>query len=106
MSNPRIILSTVDSPDAAEGIARKLVGARLASCVNILPGLRSIYRWNSEIHDEPELLLIIKTSSEKSDEAIKALVDSHPYELPEAIALEIGGGHLPYLDWIRSETGG
>lgn len=104
MANPILILSTIDSRDAAGGIARKLVEARLASCVNILPGLRSIYRWNSEIHDESELLLIIKTSSEKSDEAVKALVEAHPYDLPEAVTLDIAGGYPPYLDWINTET--
>jgi len=105
MTNTRLILSTVDSLPAAEIIARTLVESSLAACVNILPGLRSLYRWKGAIHDEPELLLIIKTSSDKTGEAINKLVEIHPYELPEAIVLDIDSGHAPYLEWIASASG-
>ena len=104
MSNARIILSTVDSLPAAETIAQTLVSEFLASCVNILPGLHSVYRWEGSIHNEKELLLIIKTSSDKTDAALGRLVEIHPYELPEAIALDIRDGYAPYLDWIIAGT--
>ncbi len=105
MTDARIVISTVDSRPSAETIAQNLVGTRLASCVNILPGLQSVYRWKQEIHNDQEFLLIIKTRSDKTDEVIKRLVEIHPYELPEAIVLNIEDGYGPYLEWIRAETG-
>ncbi len=105
MSNVRIILSTVDSLPAAEAIAQSLVTGFLASCVNIVPGLHSVYRWKASIHNEKEFLLIIKTSSDKTGAAMEKLVEIHPYELPEAIVLDIEKGYAPYLDWILKETG-
>lgn len=102
----KIIFSTVDSSSEAERIAETLVNESLAACVNIVPGLRSIYRWKGAVHDESELLLIIKTSSEKSEEALARLVDIHPYELPEAVVIEVHGAHPPYLEWISAETRG
>jgi len=104
MTNAKIIFTAVDSLPAAESIARSLVEERLASCVNIVPGLRSIYRWKAEIRNEAEFLLIIKTSSENSGAAVDRLVKVHPYELPEAVVLDIESGYQPYLDWIVSES--
>ena len=105
MTKARIILSTIDTATEAERIARDLVDNRLASCVNISPGLQSVYRWQGEIHSDKELLLIIKTSSDKTDMAIKRIVELHPYDLPEAVVLPIESGHAAYLDWILNETG-
>lgn len=104
MTNARIVFSAVDSMSAAESIAQALVEERLASCVNIVPGLRSVYRWKATIHNEAEFLLIIKTSSEKSEVVVDRIVEVHPYELPEAVVIDIDGGHPPYLDWISVET--
>jgi len=105
MTKARIILSTIDTSAEAERIARDLVDNRLASCVNISPGLQSVYRWQGEIHSDKELLLIIKTSSDKTDMVIKRIVELHPYDLPEAVVLPIESGHAAYLDWILNETG-
>ncbi len=104
MSDARIILSTIDSLPAAEIIAQTLVSEFLASCVNIIPGLQSVYRWEGAIHNEKELLLIIKTSSDKTEATLSRLVEIHPYDLPEAIALDIQNGYAPYLNWIVNET--
>jgi len=104
MTKARIILSTIDTSAEAERIARDLVDNRLASCVNISPGLQSVYRWQGEIHSDKELLLIIKTSSDKTDMVIKRIVELHPYDLPEAVVLPIESGHAAYLDWILNET--
>ena len=104
MSDARIILSTIDSLPAAEIIAQTLVSEFLASCVNIIPGLQSVYRWKGAIHNEKELLLIIKTSSDKTEDTLSRLVEIHPYDLPEAIALDIQNGYAPYLNWIVDET--
>mgnify|MGYP000421615794 FL=1 len=100
-----LALVTAPSFETAEGIAHKLVEQKLAACVNILPGVRSIYAWKGEIHTDEESLLLIKTRvalfSEKLAPAIKAI---HPYEVPEIIALPIEMGAADYLDWIGQET--
>ncbi len=100
----RIILSTVDNQTKAEEIATSLVSERLASCVNILPQILSIYRWKGQIEKEPETLLIIKTRGDRVDEVISRVAEIHPYEVPEVISLPIEKGHQPYLDWILAEA--
>ena len=104
MSETRIMLSTVDGQSKAEKIARSLVSERLASCVNILPQILSIYRWKGQIETEPETLLIIKTRGDRVDEVINRVAAIHPYEVPEVISLPIEKGYKPYLDWILAET--
>lgn len=93
-------------PDAAKAreIADALVAENLAACVNIAPGLTSVYRWRGNIHADDEVLLIIKTRAGRMqavEERIRAL---HPYELPEVIALPVTGGSALYLDWIQEQT--
>lgn len=104
-SQALVVLITVPSKEVGEGIARELVEAKLAACVNILPPMRSIYSWQGEIHDDEELLLVVKTRTELFDsrlvQAVKAL---HPYEVPEIIALPVVSGSQAYLDWIREVT--
>ncbi len=104
MSETRIILSTVDGQSKAEEIAESLVSERLASCVNILPQIVSVYRWKGQIEKEPETLLIIKTRGDRVDEVISRVVEIHPYDVPEVISLPIEKGHQPYLDWVLAET--
>lgn len=100
-----VALVTAPSLDIAEKLARSLVEQKLAACVNILPGVSSIYAWKGEIQTDEEVLLLIKTRaalfSEKLAPAIKAL---HPYEVPEIIALPIEMGAADYLNWIGQET--
>lgn len=87
-------------PAAAEGLAAALVETRVAACVNLVPGLRSIYRWQDAVQRDDESLLLIKTSAAQF-EALKAeVLQRHPYELPEIIAVKVDAGHAPYLDWI------
>lgn len=104
MTDVRVILSTVDQPARAEEIASTLVRERLAGCVNILPNLTSIYRWDSRIERASEHLMIIKTETDKVAELIERLKNLHPYDVPEIISLEVENGFEPYLNWIRSET--
>lgn len=94
-------------PDHAERIARELVESRLAACVNLLPGVRSIYRWGGEVCDEVEHTLLIKVSTEGVAALSAHLVASHPYEVPEILVLPVdqAASHAPYLAWVRSETG-
>jgi len=94
----------VTAPDAEVGarIARALVAEGLAACVNLVPGVRSIYRWQGAVHDDAEVLLIAKTRAalvSALGDRVRAL---HPYELPEVIALPVATGSEPYLEWLRS----
>jgi len=101
-----IALSTVGSAEDAERLARTLVERRLAACVNVVPGVVSHYRWKGELCRDEERLLVIKTRSERLDALRAALVELHPYELPELVAIEIGDGLEPYLSWIDDSVAG
>lgn len=104
MAEARIVLTTVASEPDAERIARDLVESRLAACVNILPGLRSIYRWNGEISDEREILLLIKTTGGRIDDVRERIETLHPYELPEFIVLGPDSVGADYGEWLAENT--
>ncbi|MGD8395481.1 MAG: divalent-cation tolerance protein CutA [Candidatus Eiseniibacteriota bacterium] len=98
------VLTTFESePDAAR-VLRALVERRLIACGNILPGARSIFRWQGEVEDASEVVCILKTRRERLTELVEVLGELHPYDVPEIVALPVLGGGEPYLDWVRSET--
>jgi periplasmic divalent cation tolerance protein len=99
-----VALSTVGSADDAQRIARALVERRLAACVNVVPGLTSVYAWKGAVESGPELLLVIKTRRARFEALRAALVELHPYEVPELIALPVEAGHGPYLEWLRDQV--
>jgi len=99
-----VVFSTFPSEDKAAEVARTLVSAQLAACVNLVPAVRSIYRWHGEICDERETLAIVKTTRERFEALRERLIALHPYEVPEVIALSVDGGHAPYLAWVAGET--
>lgn len=82
-----------------------LVERQLAACVNILPGVESIYRWKGELNRDPEALALIKTTADGYPALEEALVDLHPYEEPEVIALEVAAGSAGYLGWVGEMVG-
>ena len=100
------LIALCSCPDTAtaDRIARTLVDEQLAACVNRLPGVESIYRWNGEVQVDEEVLLVIKTSRARYAALEARVVALHPYEVPEVIAIPIGEGHAPYLAWIAKET--
>lgn len=100
MSGRVVALSTVGSAEDAERIARELVGRRLAACVNVVGGVVSVYRWKGAVERDEERLLVIKTRAERLEELRQALVELHPYEVPELVALPVEAGHAPYLAWL------
>lgn len=102
MTDKRIVLSTAGSEDEARKIARHLVESRLAACVNIVPQVESIYRWQGQVETAREWLLFVKTSAERFPEVRDAIRQLHSYELPECIAISIEGGSLEYLQWLGS----
>lgn len=99
-----LLYCTCPDAEVAERIARALVSSRLAACVNVVPGLRSIYRWKGGIESDAECLLLIKTTRERIDALSNMIRGQHPYELPEIIAVPVVAGHAPYLDWVREST--
>ncbi len=97
-------MTNVPDGSTAQAMARALVEARLAACVNILPGVQSVYRWQGAIEETREITLLIKTTQRNYSQLQRAIVAAHPYELPEVIAWPLSEGHLPYLHWVAAET--
>lgn len=104
MSDIRIVFCTCPDTDSASRIAEALVGERLAACVNILPAIDSVYRWQGAIERASEVQLIIKTVEARVDALTARIRALHPYELPEVVAIEAASGWPAYLDWVRAET--
>jgi periplasmic divalent cation tolerance protein len=104
MIDVRLVLTTVGSEAEGEKIARALVEERLAACVNIIPGLRSIYRWKGEINDAGELLLLIKTTGSRVDEVRERLESMHPYDLPEFLVIAPESAGADYAEWMADNT--
>lgn len=104
MNEHEIVLCTCPDLDIATKLAETLVQKKLAACVNILPGITSIYEWKGETETGSELLLLIKTSRKCYKKLEKSILDMHPYELPEIISVPISNGFQAYLGWIDSNT--
>ena len=97
-----VVLVTVSSETEAKAIARALVEERLAACANIIPGLTSIYRWEGNICEDRELLLLLKTQGQKVAALRERIGHLHSYAVPEVIALPIAEGSARYLEWLDS----
>jgi periplasmic divalent cation tolerance protein len=102
--NQLVVWITVPSRDVGLKIAKELVENRLAACVNILPGILSVYQWQGKIEQGDELLLLAKTRSSLFDKLSVAVKHIHPYDVPEVIAMPIVAGSNEYLAWINDET--
>lgn len=96
----QIVLCTVPDADSGRRIATRLVEYGLAACVNLLAGVESIYRWQGEVQQDDETLLVIKIRAVDYPEVEAAILELHPYELPEIIAVPLGGGLPAYLEWV------
>ena len=105
-SEPEVSVAFITAPDlqTGTGIARALVEERLVACVNLVPGIRSIYRWEGAVEEEAEVLLVVKTRSDRARDLVDRVAELHPYELPEVVMLPAVGGNPPYLDWVREEA--
>jgi periplasmic divalent cation tolerance protein len=97
-----VVLMTVPDAATAEKLADALVGEGLAACVNIVPHVRSIYRWQGAVHRDDELLCIVKTTRAAFERLRARAVELHPYEVPEVIALPVERGHADYLAWLSA----
>ncbi len=101
---PVLIYATYPDAETAEAGGRALVEARLAACVNILPGMVSIYRWEGAVERAEECVMIIKTRRALAERAIAAAQGRHPYTTPAFVVLPVEGGLAAYLDWIAAST--
>lgn len=95
-----VVMTTVGTEEQANVIAREIVARRQAACVNILPGMRSIYRWKGKIRKDGELLLVIKTLDGELEDVAATIRELHNYELPEILSFRVDRGEQGFLDWI------
>ena len=104
MTEGIVVLVTAGTRDEAERLAQALVGERLAACVNVIPGLTSIYRWEGKICQDQESLLLVKTRRARLRALTRRVQGLHPYTLPEIITLSLSGGSASYLSWVEQST--
>ena len=101
----RVVLVTAPDEETAAGLARTVVGERLAACANLVPGVRSLYRWEGAVQDDAEVLLVIKTTASGYQGVENWLGANHPYDVPEVVALPAEKVAGPYLAWMESCVG-
>ena len=104
MTDKRIALTTAGSEEEAQKIARHLVENRMAACVNIVPQILSVYRWQGKVEEAREWLLLIKTTADAFEKVSEAIAECHSYELPECVCLSIEDGSPTYLQWIADSV--
>ena len=104
MSDAIIVLTTAGSDEQADSVASTLVEEKLAACVNVIGGVKSVYRWKGEIEKDNERLLVIKTTADLFDAVRRRIRELHSYELPEVIAVPISAGDPDYLAWLCGEV--
>jgi periplasmic divalent cation tolerance protein len=99
-----VVLVTAPDETVASRLARALVDERLAACANLVPGVRSVYRWQGRVQEDVEVLLVLKTASARCAALAERVRDLHPYDLPEVVALPVAAGSVPYLEWVVTES--
>src|SRR3954469_18328809 len=105
MTDAMIVLTTLHDAEVAATLAKTVVEERLAACANLFPALRSIYKWQSKIEDQNEVLVLFKTRQEHYARLQSRVLEWHPYEVPELLAVPVEQAYQPYLDWLARETG-
>jgi len=104
MTNALEVHITAPDRKGADEIARALVGERLAACVSIVTGVRSVYRWEGQVHEDEEVLCLVKTRPELLTAVFTRVKALHPYEVPEILAFEVADGSADYLAWLAAAT--
>ena len=99
-----VVLTTLPSGDEALQFVRALLDRRLIACGTLLPGVRSLYRWQGKVADEQEVMVLLKTRSARLETLRTAFTELHPYKVPELLALPVEAGLEKYLEWINGET--
>jgi periplasmic divalent cation tolerance protein len=101
---PQVVITTTDSAESAATLARGIVAARLAACVQIVGPVRSVYRWDGELQDDTEWQCWIKTAADRVADLTEHIKANHSYDVPEVVAVPVTGGNATYLSWITTET--
>jgi periplasmic divalent cation tolerance protein len=104
MTDKVLVLTTAGSESESRKIAQTLVERRLAACVNIVPRIKSVYRWEGKVEEAEEYLLLIKTAKAREEQVRAAIRELHSYELPECIAIPIESGSAEYLKWLSDSV--
>jgi periplasmic divalent cation tolerance protein len=101
-----VVMTTLSTADEAVALIRALLDRRLIACGTLLPGVRSLYRWEDRLADEQEVLVLLKSQSTRLEQLQAAFDELHPYKVPELLALPVRAGNAPYLEWLVRETTG
>ena len=104
MTSTHIALSTAPNLEVARSLVRTLVEERIVACGNIVPGVNSIYRWQGAVSEEPEVLIVFKTSAAAWPRLQERLPELHPYDTPELLLVSVADGLAPYLQWVTEST--
>ena len=104
MTDKKLVLTTAGSEEEAIKLAHALVERRLAACVNVIPHITSVYRWQGKVEEAQEWLLLVKTTDEAVESTREAITELHSYELPECITVAIADGSPEYLTWISDSV--
>ncbi len=99
----RTVLMTAPDPETATALGRRLVEERLAACVNLVPGVTSVYWWEGGVQEDQEVLMVLKTRVSMVSALVQRAVELHPYEVPEVLVLPVESGSERYLEWVRQE---
>ncbi len=102
-SHVRVVLVTVPDVDTGCALARRVVRERLAACGNVIPGLTSVYLWDGELQEDSEALVLFKTTERALSDLKRRVLELHPYEVPEFLALPVTEGYAPYVRWLVGE---
>lgn len=102
---PRVLLTTAPDPAVAQRLARGWVEAGLAACVNVVPGVTSVFAWEGAVQQEDEVLLVVKTTAAGAARLERSLADDHPYDVPECVVLAPAHVEARYLDWLVGAAG-
>jgi periplasmic divalent cation tolerance protein len=105
MSHFQIVLTTTSDRKTAEQIAHRLVELRLAACINILPGVQSVYRWQGAVQSDSEVMMLIKTKAPLIEQVQSTITSLHSYEIPEFLVLPISDGSEAYMAWLEASLG-
>ena len=104
--NPVLVYTTCPSLETAETIAGALVEDSLAACVNIIPGMISVYAWQGQRQQDEEVVVLIKTTAGSAKLVIARIAELHPYDVPAGLVIPTAGGAPPFIDWIKEQTSG
>lgn len=100
----RLVITTLPDKSSAVNLANHIVAGKLAACVNLVEGITSVYEWDGKLDQASEVLLLAKTAAARVPALKAAILEQHPYDLPELIVLDVSDGSPAYLDWVMRQS--